>query len=81
MNKIELNFVVYDFLWISWYPLIHENLSPQKLIPSILNNDCPYHAAMATKINTPRIISCKRKFNPGNLICIAYGRVLANLVN
>ena len=26
-----LNFVVYKFSWISWYPLIHENLYTMKI--------------------------------------------------
>ena len=37
---------------VSSYPQIY---TPRKLILSILDNYCTYHATMATKINAPRI--------------------------
>ena len=63
-----LYFVVYKFCGILLSTKIY---TPQNLIPSILYNDCTYHAAMATKINTPQIFLPTKnmkflpmKFNP-----------------
>ena len=47
-----LNFVVHKFSWILWYPPIY---TLRKSIPSILDNNCTYYAAMTTKINGPQI--------------------------
>ena len=50
-----LNFVVYKFRGFRGILLSTKIYTPQKLIPNILDNDCIYHAAMATKTNTQRI--------------------------
>ena len=55
--RMHRNFEVYKFLWISWYALY-----PQKLISTLSksDNDCTYHAAMATKL-IPHEFSCYSK--------------------
>ena len=63
MNNVHVEiFMVYKFLWsinfcgFRGMPLIRTKIyASQKLIPSILNNDCTYHATMATKTNTSQL--------------------------